>query len=32
MEINSILEDETLTDEERIRSVREELFGENLPE
>ena len=32
MEINSIIEDETLTDEERIRSVREELFGENLPE
>jgi hypothetical protein len=32
MEINSIVEDETLTDEERIRSVREELFGENLPE
>ncbi len=31
-EINSILEDETLTDEERIRSVREELFGPDLPE
>jgi hypothetical protein len=32
MEIQGIVEDETLTDEERIRSVREELFGENLPE
>ncbi len=32
MEINSIIEDETLTDEERVRSVREELFGANLPE
>ena len=30
MEINGIIEDETLTDEERIRSVREELFGENF--
>jgi hypothetical protein len=32
MEIQMVMEDESLTDEERIRSVREELFGENLPE
>jgi hypothetical protein len=31
MEIQMVLEDESLTDEERIRSVREELFGPDLP-
>ncbi len=32
MEIQMVLEDDSLTDEERIRSVREELFGPDLPE
>jgi hypothetical protein len=32
MEIQMVLENESLTDEERIRSVREELFGPDLPE
>jgi hypothetical protein len=32
LEIQAIVEDDTLTDEERVRSVREELFGPNLPE
>jgi hypothetical protein len=30
--VQSIVEDETLTDEERVRSVREELFGPDLPD
>ena len=32
MEIQGIVEDDSLTDEERIRAVREELFGPDLPE
>jgi hypothetical protein len=32
MEIQGIVEDDSLSDEERIRAVREELFGPDLPE